>query len=191
MPKFLRITALPEKEAPMASIARTIVNGHQGLILKSTADNQCVLEVSDSIKVETILDSVRKQAQKILGISADVEILEQDPTLDTIFSSSDIWNLSDGDKKKVEVDGREFEVKVFHDTSADNKPVLNFLMFITGTKTRYSRKTIALFQDGTISEDQRGIIPDFDKTDNEPVFTSSNREILRKLIQAFLLHTTN
>ena len=49
---------------------------------------------------------------------------------------------------------------------------------------RYSRKTLLINSLGQITEDTSGIIPDFDKSENEPEFTSSNEEIVKVVSKA-------
>jgi hypothetical protein len=48
---------------------------------------------------------------------------------------------------------------------------------------RYSRKTLQIKEDWQVSEDQVGIIPDFDLVEIEPKFTSANQEIVFTVIE--------
>ncbi|HSY26732.1 MAG TPA: hypothetical protein VK832_04470 [Burkholderiaceae bacterium] len=79
------------------------------------------------------------------------------------------------------VDGNQFELSFFTDRR-DGKDV-EFCLFPPGA--RYSRKSIIAWDDGRIGEDTEGVIPEFDRLASEPVFSSSNQEIL-KIIEGAL-----
>lgn len=72
----------------------------------------------------------------------------------------------------VKVDENDLETIVF--VPSDNE--VSFGLFLPNH--RYSRKTILINSLGQVTEDTRGIIPDFDRATNEPRFTSSNEEIV-------------
>lgn len=56
---------------------------------------------------------------------------------------------------------------------------------------RYSRKTILIDSLGQVTEDTVGVIPNFDRATNEPIFTSSNEEIVGVVSRAIQGHFTD
>lgn len=55
---------------------------------------------------------------------------------------------------------------------------------IAGTSGKYARKTLEITATGVVREDTRGVLPDFDITDNEPDFTAlSNEEIAVQVVR--------
>lgn len=74
------------------------------------------------------------------------------------------------------IDGNELDIIIFPPTPKN----VSFGLFIP--EHRYSRKTLLVDSAGTITEDREGTLPDFDTSDDEPVFTSSNEHIFEQVM---------
>jgi hypothetical protein len=83
---------------------------------------------------------------------------------------TEIGDKKDSIKFRTTIAGTNFLVVFWG--KEENK--LSFGLFMDDTK--YSRKTIYVDAQGNVTEDTRGIIPDFDQTDNEPDFSSISNE---------------
>jgi hypothetical protein len=75
------------------------------------------------------------------------------------------------------IDGNKMDLIVF-EPSGD---FVSFGLFLHDQK--YSRKTLLIDKDGQVSEDTVGVLPNFDKTEKEPEFTSSNDQIVTTVIE--------
>lgn len=72
----------------------------------------------------------------------------------------------------ITIDGNEMELVIFE----PENNTFSFGLFLPGHK--YARKTLMINEAGQISEDTSGIIPDFDRAENESKITSSNEQIV-------------
>ena len=77
----------------------------------------------------------------------------------------------------VIIDGNKMELVIF---GAESNYV-SFGLFVPGH--RYARKTLMIHEAGFISEDTSGVIPDFDRAENEPRITSSNEQIINAAME--------
>jgi hypothetical protein len=64
---------------------------------------------------------------------------------------------------------------------------VSFGLFLHGHK--YARKHLIIKRYGEVVEDNGGAIPSFDEAENEPVFTSSNEEIVAEVRRILSTHT--
>ncbi len=72
----------------------------------------------------------------------------------------------------ITIDGNQLELTVFE--PGDDRVL--FGLFLPGHE--YARKTLEIHRDGRITEDESGVIPDFDAAVEEPRFRSSNEQIV-------------
>lgn len=86
--------------------------------------------------------------------------------------SSDLLNLS--------LNGRKFEIRL---ATVGDWPNISINFFLPNKK--YARKGLTLSPDGILTEDH-GIIPEFDRDEDEPIFTQSNEELLELAAQHLL-----
>lgn len=72
----------------------------------------------------------------------------------------------------VTIDGNEMELIIFEPSDES----VSLGLFLPGHK--YSRKTLIIDNQGQISEDTNGVLPDLDKVENEPQIISSDEQIV-------------
>lgn len=81
-------------------------------------------------------------------------------------------NLGSANSIPVKIGEYALDVVIF----SSSEDEVSFGLFLEGH--RYSRKTLLINKEGVISEDTTGVLPDFDKSWNEPDFSDiSNQEI--------------
>jgi hypothetical protein len=92
----------------------------------------------------------------------------------------------EGNAIPVTIDGNEMEIVIFKPESGS----VSFGLLLPGHV--YPRKTLVIGEQGLVAEDKSFLVPDFDKADDEPVFTSSDEEIaaavMKKIREVFPDH---
>ena len=83
----------------------------------------------------------------------------------------------------ISIDGNELELRISPDMHS-----ISFTLFPLGR--HYARKWLLLHTNGLITEDG-GVIPDFDRIGNEPVFTSSNEQIMDMILDMLRKYSLN
>lgn len=77
----------------------------------------------------------------------------------------------------ITIDGNKMELIIF----GQDADYFSFGLFLPNRK--YARKTLLIHEMGFISEDTRGVIPEFDDAEDEPKFTSSNEQIITAVME--------
>ncbi len=85
----------------------------------------------------------------------------------------------------ITIDGHELDLLVF----CPEENNVSFGLFLHNQK--YSRKSLIITNKWIIWEDDSWIIPSFDMTENEPIFNSSNSEIVLLVIEKLKSTFTN
>ncbi len=76
----------------------------------------------------------------------------------------------------ITIDGNELDLIIFE----PEKSSVSLGLFLRDRK--YARKTLIVRKDGQIIEDTDGVLPDFDRVENEPKITSSNEQIITQMM---------
>lgn len=77
-----------------------------------------------------------------------------------------------------------FTISIFPSDRLAEDELLSFGFFVP--KTRYSRKTLIIYKDGTVGEDVEGVLPRFDIQKNEPKIPSETKEELAKMVLSWI-----
>lgn len=87
-------------------------------------------------------------------------------------------------RKNITINNQKFHVSIFPSERLEKDEILSFGLFLPDHK--YSRKSLSITTTGEIIEDKQGIVPDFDKVDNEPDFSKVlNFDIVEQVFKLF------
>lgn len=174
------VKSLPDNERNLANLymqldcAKLLAKGgHKSEALEAVNDLANGLPVTDFY----ILFKMRA------ADTAEIMHMELTSTSGKISIENFEGEIGEGTEVPVTIDGYDLELVVLE---VDDLHNVTLGLFIPNH--RYARKTLTISREGNIFSKEKDnyeyVLPNFDKTDNEPVFQSSDQEIAQQMVEA-------